>query len=142
MTANYLLQIWHLPIQVALSGVAGLLSHWIYFIRGEHHMQAPLYFQFFLCSTVTIFLIELRFAVVNVYEATACTFAIISSYLGALYFSIIVYRLFFHRTRHFPGPRLLAATKLWHSWQSRHSTNHLYLGRLQKKYGDFVRTGN
>ncbi|KAJ5291528.1 cytochrome P450 [Penicillium angulare] len=55
--------------------------------------------------------------------------------------SIIIYRLFFHRLRHFPGPRLGAASKLWSVYKCRDSRNHLFLDELNKKYGTFVRTG-
>ncbi|VUC25797.1 unnamed protein product [Clonostachys rosea] len=64
----------------------------------------------------------------------------IASYLSGLLASIVVYRLFFHRLRSFPGPRLAAVTKLWHMWKCRHSQNHLVLDSL-RHYGPFVRTG-
>ena len=62
-------------------------------------------------------------------------------YLSSLFTSIVVYRLFFHRLRAFPGPVLAQSSKLWHAWQGRHSKNHLLLDQLYHHYGDFVRTG-
>ncbi|PSR76875.1 benzoate 4-monooxygenase cytochrome P450 [Coniella lustricola] len=63
------------------------------------------------------------------------------AYLAALFSSITIYRLFFHRLRMFPGPRLAAVSKLWHVWMCRNSRGHLVLDALHKKYGPFVRTG-
>ena len=125
----------------AIAIAAGLLSHWLYFIRGEHHMKAPLYFRLFWGTFCTICLFQLRFVSCNIHRALSHSLAIALSYLIGLYSSITVYRLFFHRARHFPGPRILAVTKLWHSWQGLNAQNHLYLEKLHKGYGDFVRTG-
>ncbi|CAH0051225.1 unnamed protein product, partial [Clonostachys solani] len=64
----------------------------------------------------------------------------IAAYLFGLLASMTVYRLFFHRLRSFPGPRLAAVTKLWHMWKCRTAQNHLVLDSL-RHYGPFVRTG-
>lgn len=63
------------------------------------------------------------------------------SYVVGLFGSIGVYRTFFHRLRHFPGPRGAALSKLWQVWKCRDSNNHLILDDLYKRYGPFVRTG-
>ena len=53
----------------------------------------------------------------------------------------IIYNLFFHPLRSFPGPTAWAATRipLGRSWISGH--HHLNLLELHEKYGDTVRTG-
>jgi tryprostatin B 6-hydroxylase len=66
---------------------------------------------------------------------------IFSCYLLSLGASVSVYRLFFHRLRHFPGPKLAASFKLWHVWQSRTSKNHLVMWSMFEQYGAVVRTG-
>lgn len=65
----------------------------------------------------------------------------IAFYLKPLFGSIAIYRLFFHRLRYFPGPRLAVVSKLWHVWQCRDSHNHLVLERLHREYKSFVRIG-
>lgn len=67
--------------------------------------------------------------------------AIFAGYLGSLFGSILIYRIYLHRLRSFPGPFLAAASKLWHSWKVRDSTNHILMKQLHEKYGTFVRTG-
>lgn len=67
--------------------------------------------------------------------------AICIGYLVTLYTSMIIYRLFFHKLRQFPGPKMAAATKFWHIWHSRTGQNHLVMERLHKKYGTVVRSG-
>ncbi len=68
-------------------------------------------------------------------------FLLQATYFGSLFFSIVVYRVFFHRTRHFPGPKLAAVSKFYHTLHATDSRQHLFLDRLHKQYGDFVRTG-
>jgi hypothetical protein len=67
--------------------------------------------------------------------------AISASYLGALFTSIIVYRLFFHRLRKFPGPFAAKFSKLYAPWLARQGRLHIRHLELTQKYGDFVRTG-
>ena len=63
------------------------------------------------------------------------------TYIVSLFSSIIVYRLFFHPLRHFPGPTLAAASKLRHVFKCRHGKNFRVLEDAHHQYGNFVRTG-
>ncbi|KAK2591112.1 hypothetical protein QQS21_011200 [Conoideocrella luteorostrata] len=66
-----------------------------------------------------------------------------ATYLVSLFTSILFYRIFFHQLTKFGfnGPLHMRTSKLWHVWHCRKSQNHLFLDDLNKKYGDFVRTG-
>lgn len=66
---------------------------------------------------------------------------IIGGYLLGLYSSMVVYRIFFHRLRHFPGPKLASVSKLWHVFHALDSRNHQLFERLHEQYGDYVRIG-
>ncbi|PLB48501.1 putative cytochrome P450 [Aspergillus steynii IBT 23096] len=56
--------------------------------------------------------------------------------------SIIIYRAFFHRLRHFPGPWTLRLSRLFIVQRVLKRTQfHLNLETMHHKYGDFVRTG-
>lgn len=127
--------------QAAAITSMGVLSHWLYFIHGEHHLKGPLYFQAFLISLFTSLCVQKYFLGMSTRGACIATFLYTCYYSLGLYSSIVIYRLFFHRTRRFPGPKLVVVSKLWHSWLVRNSQNHLVLQRWQEQYGDFVRTG-
>lgn len=65
-----------------------------------------------------------------------------SSFFLTLTASILTYRAFFHRLRHFPGPFLAKLSKLWAVFQSaKRLQYHQKLEELHKQYGDVVRTG-
>ncbi len=62
-------------------------------------------------------------------------------YTACLLVSIGVYRLFFHRTRRFPGPASAALSKWALVPVDAAGTRPYYLRKLHKQYGDIVRTG-
>jgi Na+(H+)/acetate symporter ActP len=111
--------------------MVGIGMHLAFFIRGEWHLQAPL----LLVSHLACFCILLG-------TMKHAAFWSITGYVLGLFSSILIYRVFFHRLRHFPGPLGARASKLWHVWklQTGHQ-NHFLLPELHKRYGDFIRTG-
>ena len=129
-----------LTFKIFLAVLAGVLSHVLVFIRGEYHLQAPkIFLLFFLLSVGLLFSQsshgnDLRSAVGN-------TISIGTSYLFALFTSIIVYRIFFHKLRRFPGPFFAKVSKLWHVIQLLRKPNFRLLDELHDFYGDFVRIG-
>jgi hypothetical protein len=66
------------------------------------------------------------------------------SFLAALGASTVVYRLLFHRLRHFPGPLGAKISRFYTVWVTKRSglRYHLELERLHAEFGDFVRTGS
>jgi cytochrome P450 len=54
--------------------------------------------------------------------------------------SYIIYNLYFHPLRHFPGPKLSAATCLYPSWYLATGRRHHYNAWVHDKYGEIVRT--
>ncbi|KAJ5176182.1 uncharacterized protein N7482_002059 [Penicillium canariense] len=123
----------------ALMGVIGVLVHHLVFIKNEWHMQGPRIIKSAIAAYVVLCFLEAR----KTLDVSAFGHAglILGSFVLSLLLSIAAYRLFAHRTRHFPGPRLAGLTKLWHMYQCRHGQNHLVLERMHREYGDFVRTG-
>lgn len=120
---------------------SGFLAHKLVFIHGEWHLKGPavVIIHFLLGSLVYVTEISKGFEARQdgVLRATI----LVICYLSSLFLSISIYRLFFHRLRSFPGPRLAALSKLWHVWKCRDSRGHLVLDSWHKKYGSFVRTG-
>ena len=105
-------------------------------------MQAPVVFLlhvFFGILTVVSEVRKLGVSQASINNASI----IIAGYLLGLFSSMVAYRLSpYHRLHKFPGPRLAAASKLWHVWQCRDSRNHELMDRLYEEYkSDFVRIG-
>jgi hypothetical protein len=127
-----------LPLWAA---VFGLLTHWTYFIQGEHHMQAPVYACLLLAGSAIICALHLPRHDYDLTDATKAGLEVVATYLGILFTSITVYRLLFHRLRRFPGPFAARVSKIWHVWQVRGAQNHLVMDKIYHEYGTFVRTG-
>ncbi|KAL0261367.1 hypothetical protein SLS55_002797 [Diplodia seriata] len=73
---------------------------------------------------------------------TATTLAIVTfGFLLSLTVSTLVYRVFFHRLRKFPGPFAAKLSKFYSLYLSRNLQYHFEAEKLHKKYGDVVRTG-
>ena len=119
--------------------VAGFLSHVLFFIKGEHHNEVIKIINVHLILATTLILVESLSSGVKDGFITASS--LVAAYVCTLISSIIVYRVFFHRLRKFPGPLLAATSKLWHVSRITDSKQYLMLDKLRESYGDFVRTG-
>ena len=64
------------------------------------------------------------------------TLAIATSYLVTLYSSIIIYRIFFHPLRHFPGPFPAKISKLYNVWIAKHL--HIHQTEWVERYGSSI----
>ena len=126
--------------KLLIVSIVGLLAHQVVFIRGEWHLFAPTVLSVHVVLALLLVGTQSQLEH-NVNSSTVIILASFACYLLSLFTSIAVYRVYFHRLRHFPGPRLAAVSKLWHVWQCRDSRNHLVLERLHREYGSFVRTG-
>jgi len=122
-----------------LATVSGFLSHILYFIRGYHDTHALQ----ILVTHLSLYLALCIMAVTRLGLSRGLTssVALFSSYLAALFSSIVIYRLFFHRLRHFPGPVAAKITKFYGPWTARNGQMHLEQNKLFAKYGDIVRIG-
>ncbi|KAJ5115372.1 cytochrome P450 [Penicillium alfredii] len=121
----------------AIAIVLGLFAHCFVFIHGEWHLRAPAVVVFHVCVAALLYIWELSRLTAN----GSWTVVLVGAYIFSLLSSISIYRLFFHRLRIFPGPRLAAWTKLWHVWKCRDSRGHHVLEEWYRQYGEFVRTG-
>ena len=121
--------------------IAGALTHITIFIRGEWHLRAPAVVVAYITLAIFTWMVEIYACSESYVHHISATLVIISSYALGLFGSIVIYRMFFHRLRQFPGPTLAAVTKLWHVFRSRDSKNHLLLEALREEFGSFVRTG-
>lgn len=127
-------------LQPLFAIIGGLVAHHGFFIRGEWHMSSVKILSTHAALGVLLFWVLRRTndALADVFRAIT---AITGWYLAAFFASMTVYRLFFHATSGFPGPKLAAVTKFWHIFYIRDSRNFRFLQRMHEKYGQFVRTG-
>jgi cytochrome P450 len=123
-----------------IAAIAGVAAHWGVFIRGEWHLRT---LQVLAAHCLLGCLSFLCFYIAHEPPLRAAWHTAVagSLYLFSLFASIISYRLFFHPTRSFPGPKLAAISTFWHIYHIRDSKNFLFLQKLHEKYGEFVRTG-
>ena len=130
-----------LPAQCVLSAAAGILSHIGVFVRGEHHLRAPFLFRLYIFLAIALLLSQSVALSYDMKEAAYTSTLLISSYAAALFSSMTIYRVFFHRLRAFPGPPLAKVSKLWHMSKVLDAKQYLFLDGLRMAYGDYVRTG-
>ncbi|KAI0394542.1 cytochrome P450 [Xylariaceae sp. FL0594] len=130
----------HLATGLLGGALLGVSSHLAIFIRGEWHMRTIL-----LVTTYSVLAAGLCFAeyyhLQDFSAAIKATGLLLASYFTGLFTSIVIYRLYFHRLRHFPGPSGAAVSKFWHVWKCFERSNHLVVHDLYKRYGPIIRTG-
>jgi len=145
----------HSPILLlGLASLLGVSSHLCYFIHGEHHAAAPRIAQFYTVAFVGLYVIFRALAPAATNAATSSTdsskttttplaaaVCVAGAYGVSLWASMLVYRLFFHRVKGIPGPLLARITKLYHVYYALDTKQYLWLDGLNRRYGDFVRTG-
>lgn len=130
-----------MPVLSLGAVIAGVLSHIFYFIHGEHHKEASFLFTLFLLLPPVSCLILTRFWQLSISYAVQLIATSITSYLGALWTSMLIYRSIFHRLRRFPGPPLARTSKFYHCLKLGKMDNFRKLAGWHEEYGDFVRIG-
>jgi hypothetical protein len=127
----------------SLSGIAllGILSHRCYFIYGEHHDSSPRIARFYFLAFLSLYVACRTLGTGENETPGRTTTRIAATYFTSLFSSIAIYRLFFHEIKGIPGPTLARLTKLCHVYNATDAKQYLWLDKLHKKYGDFVRTG-
>ena len=127
-----------LTSKLFLASGAGIFSHLFFFIHGERDQQAPFLFcAYFFCYALLV----VGHMHNGLQWAVALSSLITMAYSLAIWGSMIVYRLWFHKLVAFPGPSMAGASKIWHVWRILKSPNFLEIDKLHLEYGDFVRTG-
>ncbi|GIC93734.1 cytochrome P450 monooxygenase ftmC [Aspergillus udagawae] len=124
-----------------LAGAVGVLSHQLYFKRGEHHLY-PL--RYLLWYTVIISGTALALSTsqaVSPYDSIKAAAGLVIAYLAGLYTSLILYRAHFHPLQHIPGPYGARISGLWFSFRLHRRPAYKVLHELHERYGPIVRVG-
>lgn len=127
--------------QCTAASFIGVLSHALYFIHGRQHSNQSVQI---ICSYIlgNVVVYALCIQSLGFFTGAQRAIQLLASYYAALFGSIVTYRIFLHRTRHFPGPPLAKVTKFYAGpWLNRHRKMHNEHLRLAEEYGDFVRIG-
>lgn len=122
--------------------LAGAATRWGYFNRGEHHMYGTRYMQFGLVLAATVVVTVKNVMGQSTSQALITTFTLSSGYLGGLYLSLVIYRIFFSPLKDFPGPFGAKISSLWLTSQLSKGDFHKKILALHREYGDFVRIGS
>ncbi|KAF8251462.1 cytochrome P450 [Wilcoxina mikolae CBS 423.85] len=125
---------------LTITVVAALASHHFIFCRNEldkysaHVLSAGVISHLFLT-------IALRHA--SVPSAYLLSLSLSAVYVLTVFTSILIYRIWFHPLRNFPGPFMARTTSFWQVFTNIKSDFHWrdVSKKLQEEYGDFVRTG-
>lgn len=141
MKRDYTIAKFDIHHAIAFAAVSGVLSHLLFFLHGEHHMKAPILLRLSFISLLLLIYIKVGIMSQDAASGVVEVMEIFASYILSLFTSIAVYRRFFHRLHKFPGPPAASLTKLWQTYYTLDSQNHVLLDGLYRKYGDFVRTG-
>lgn len=129
----------------SLGAASGVLSHNLWFIRGEHLLRTPLYAVLALATPVSLPVVLYLLQDYTILQAIQWTTIALTAYVMGLFSSITIYRLFFHPLRNFPGPFWARVTALYMpisvARQERHSRAAWNIDRLHGKYGEYFRVG-
>ena len=124
-----------------LASSTGILSHLLYFNRGEHHfypLRYPLIF-------VAVYLIGIglytQYAAVPLSRSLSGVTSLGYWYLTGLYSSMVVYRLFLSPLHNYPGPFSTKLFALGFTFRVHKLNAHKHVEHLHQQYGAFVRTG-
>lgn len=121
--------------------LGGLVSHVVYFQRGEHHLLVTVYLQAFvttICFT-TLLLVSLEERTLLPSFVEALGFGI--CFLLGIVFVSLVYRVSLHPLNKFPGPIGARLSTLWLSYTLRSRDSFRQIRKLHDQYGPFVRLG-
>ena len=126
-----------------LTTIAGVLTHHLYFKRGEHHLNGARYVEVFISvfiasSVALAFHFNIGFGIsLQVVGQSSILF------LVGLYTSLIAYRVCLHPLNRFPGPILARVSNIWFSTQCFNADAHKKLLKLHRDYGtEFLRVGS
>ncbi|KAI1490701.1 cytochrome P450 [Biscogniauxia mediterranea] len=126
-------------IRILIAIISGFIAHHGFFIRAEWHMSGVRILS--THASLASFTLWVLKSASDVDDSFVALITMALWYFAALFTSMTIYRLFFHATSTFPGPKLAAVTKFWHIFYIRDSRNFSFLQKLHEDYGTFVRTG-
>jgi hypothetical protein len=137
----------HSSLAQAISFGGGIFLHIVAYKRGEWDLVIPkLLFAYGVLLICAVAWTQLN-PNVQIHEGlSSATCAIVwlaGCHAMGITLSMVVYRLLFHRLRHFPGPFWARITNIYHTVLTSKKL-HLFeeVEFLHHQYGDFIRIGD
>jgi tryprostatin B 6-hydroxylase len=130
-----------LPYSIVLATTAGLISFFLYFHKGEHHLLAPLYLKAFVVVNLASTAALVYFGNSAIYNASFNVAMVAGSWLLGVLGSCFIWRAFFNPLNKFPGPWMARISKFYMSYLLRNMDAYYTLTELHAKYGQYVRLG-
>ena len=127
-----------LPTAFAL----GIVVHNLLLKYIELDIYLPHLFAFSILTKSALTYAHIHYENVSVVESILKVSAETVCFTVGVFLSMVVYRLFFHRIRKFPGPFGARVSRLYSMRLAAKKVQyHLELAKLHEQYGDFIRTG-
>ncbi|KAI0466717.1 cytochrome P450 [Xylaria cf. heliscus] len=124
------------------ASAAGVISHLKFFRVGEHHMYGPQYVLGAILAFAISAIVQSRLFQLSNHAAVLRTFALAASYFVGLYSSLVIYRIFFHPLKKFPGPLGFKVSSTWFMTHLMGRDAFRQLLKLHQQHGNFVRIGS
>ena len=105
-------------------------------------MYGALYIELLVTSVFVVISANYIYGSASFGESCRDVSMLLASFLGGLYSSLLIYRLFFHPLRKFKGPIGAKISSLWFPLQLKDSDCHWKLQKYHERYGTFVRIGS
>ncbi|KAM7199177.1 cytochrome P450 [Rhypophila sp. PSN 637] len=120
----------------------GVVSHLAFFRIGEHHLQGMTY----ILTAFTVFTLSIitqnHFLGFDLLAAISDSTFLASLYFSGVYTSLLIFRVFFHPLRTFPGPLGSKISSAWFETYLSKQDSFRQLERLHQQHGDFLRIGS
>ncbi|KAF2795827.1 putative benzoate 4-monooxygenase cytochrome P450 [Melanomma pulvis-pyrius CBS 109.77] len=128
------------PLSTAFT--LGIFIHSLLLKNVELELYLPHFFAASTCAITGLYYAHLLLSGLSVTGTLLRTAVEGTSFTIGLFTSMVVYRLFFHRIRKFPGPFWARVSRFYALYLSAKNVQyHVELDKLRKQYGDFFRTG-
>lgn len=132
-----------LIILAGSGALLGLVSHLGYFLHGEHQIASPRILGTGILTACAYIVVLSIWGGMSKLQSTWLVAFFTSAYLVAIWTSMLIYRVFFHRLKSFPGPFPAKLSKIWYVYKIAPGLTHFrQLDKFHHQYGDFVRTGS
>ena len=131
----------YFAVSCGIAASVGVISHILYFVRGEHHQHTLQFLQIIFYGFLPLSLTFALLLQVHYAQAMQLGGMLIGSYLTGLWLSMLLYRSLFHRLKSFPGPRLATFSKFYQLFSGSRLNAFRRSHEAHEKYGNFVRTG-